>query len=232
MGAFEKANDLAILAGGRKPQWEEQATYTGAPSTPSSGVYLENALAAAIAIGLREEAHRRTARVTVDTLDLAADYTVTIGGVACTAAGPHASLAALLSAIDVAVDAGAGATVPASVTDEDGDSVDDTVLIVGDAEADWTIAVSATGTGVLDCVADASTGAMRVWAKMREDDAPDAWLLVYDQDLLLTRRGFLERYEIGGLDRIYVELYDLTYAGDGGTVTYSAEVKIGPCVVE
>jgi len=37
---------------------------------------------------------------------------------------------------------------------------------------------------------------------------------------------------IGGLDRIYVELYDLTYAGDGGTVTYSAEVKIGPCVVE
>jgi hypothetical protein len=237
MGAFEKANDLAILSGGRKPAWEEETAYTGAPSSTTSGVYLDNTLHALVAVTLRETAHRRTARLTITTADLTANYVVTIDGVAVTydaAAGGAANAEDIIQGIAAAIVASgpASAIVTASAVDDDDDSTDDTVLLVGAAEADYTLDIAATGTGELAAVADPMSGALRAWIKGRSANAPAAWLLAYDAEYTITRRGFVERFDVGGLERLYVELYDLAGTGDGGDVTYAAKVEIGPCVIE
>lgn len=237
MGTFEKANDLAILSGGRKPAWEEETSYTGAPTSTTSGVYLDNTLHAIVAVTLREEAHRRTARLTLDVVDLTAVYTVTIDGNAVAydaGAGGAANAEDIIQGIAAAIVASgpASAIVTASAEDEDDDSTDETVLLVGVAEADYTLDIAATGTGELAAVADPMTGALRGWIKAREASAPAAWLLAYDADYTITRRGFMERFDVGGLERLYVEVYDLAGTGDGVDVTYAAKVEIGPCVIE
>ena len=237
MGKFEKANLLAILAGGRRPQWEEQASYSGAPNSVSDGNSMEDAILSMLSVEMREEAHRRTARVTVSTLDLAANYTVTINGTAHTENGPFADRAEIINDLVAAINAGAQAgVVTASAVDEDsGIAGVDTVKIVGDVEADFTITMSATGTGVLAVVADPTTAGMRLWAKFRSAGssvAPAAWTMIYDQDFTLDIRGFNESFRVAGLDRLYAELYSVDGAGDGASVTYAPTVTHGPCVTE
>jgi len=236
MGKFEKANDLAILAGARRPQWAQQVAYDGAPSSASSGVYMEDAISSVLSVEMREEAHRRTARVTVSVVDLAADYTVTINGTACTALGPFVDAEQIITDLVMAINASAEApVVTASAVDTDDDTIDDTVKIVGDIELHFTIDISATGTGVLACVADPDTAGLRIFATYRKSgssSAPAAWTLVYDQDFPLDYRGFSERPTVAAVDRLYAELYDVDGTGDGASVTYAPTVMHGPCVTE
>lgn len=247
MGKFETGNELAILSAGRVPSWVEQSPYegtaafAGAPASAASGVPMNDAVVAVIAVEMRQTAHYRTARVTVTTVDLAATtYTVTINGTAHNVAPAFADRAEIISDLVTAINGGAqAALVTASSADED-DSItgNDTLLIVGDVEADFTIGVSvAGGTGVLACKADPSSGTLRVWVKAEGSDVteptrPTAWLHPYGAEYTLNQRGYVERWPVAGLERVYVELDDLTCAGDTGTVTYQPTVKIGPCVTE
>jgi hypothetical protein len=235
MGQYETANILAILSGGRNPQWEEQEDYDGAPAAAGDGVYLEDAVHALVDVKMREEVHRRTARVTVSTLDLAANYTVTINGTACTATGAFADRAEVINDLVSAINgSGIASAVTASATDEDsGISGVDTVKIVGDTEADFTIDISATGTGVLACTADPTTAEMQVYVTYGSSNAPTGWRAPLDCQWTLDKRGFCERFDTAGLDRMYVSLTSIDGAGDGATVTYpNVAVLIGPCVVE
>ena len=231
MGKFETANDLAILAAGRVPQWDAPSEWDGAPASESSGVYLVNALVAVCDVRLRTTAHRRTAVVTVSVLDLAADYTVEIDAFVCVATGAHADLDALLTEIAAIVNSTAGATVTATA-----DLTADTVTIVGDAQDDFAIDISATGAGVLACVADASTATVFVWALYKEgnDNTPEGWRHPFDAEYAIDWSGYSDRFTVGGLDRLYLEVRALAgFAGDGGSVTLNDPVvRIGPCVTE
>lgn len=231
MGKYEKANELAILAAGRNPQWDAPSAWENAPSSASSGVYCENSLVALVDVMLRQEAHRRTAVVSVTTLDLAADYTVTINGVAAVATGAHASLDAMLTELEVAINALAGDPVVATA-----DLAADTITIVGSAQDDYSIAVSATGTGVLACVADASSATLYGWLVYQAGNAntPEGWRHPYDAEYAIDWSGYADRWTAAGIDRLYVEVRDLAgFAGDGGSVTYNDPVvRIGPCVTE
>jgi hypothetical protein len=235
MGQFEIANELAILAGGRNPQWVEQEDYDGAPTSAGDGVHLEDSLKTLVDVRLREDVHRRTARVTVTTLDLTANYTVTINGTACAATGPFADRAEVINDLVTAINgSGIASAVTASAADEDsGVSGVDTVKIVGDTETDFSIDISATGTGVLACEADAVSAEMQIYVTYGGTNAPDGWRAPLECQWTLDVLGFGERFDTPGIDRMYVGLSSIDgHANDGASVTYAPTVHIGPCVTE
>ena len=233
---YDTANRLAVLSGARVPQWETQLGHDGTsgtdpdgyPSSAAAGVDLVNSVQALVAVEMRAAVHRRRAVVTVTTLDLTADYTVTINGTACVATGVHANLDGLLTEIALIINTNVPSVVTATA-----DLTADSVTIVSDTNADYTITMSATGTGVLAIEADPTVATLRLWAKCRSSSAPNTWIEVLDQEFALTHVGFLERFDVPGLDRIYVEVADVDGTGDGASVTYTfPTVKIGPCVAE
>ena len=237
MGKPETANLLAILAAGRQPQWVAQATVTGAPSSAGSGNHLENGLLGMVDVKMRAEVHRRTALVTVDVVDLTGTYTVEINGNAVVydaAADGAANLQDVLDGIaaEIMADVVVNLLVSATVTDEDEDTFDDTVKIVGLAEADYTVDFSTTGTGELAVEADASTASVRFYVTYGGTNAPDGWRHPEGEEYDLTFRGLYKRVDTAGLDRLYVEVFDVVGTGDGVDVTYAPSVSLGPCVVE
>lgn len=235
---YDTANILAILAAARNPEWSTQLGHDGTsgtdadayPSSAGAGVDLVNSVQALVAVEMRAAVHRRRSVVTVTTLDLAADYTVTIDGNACVATGAHADLDAMLTELAGAINA----SVPLDgVVTATADLTADTVTIISDTNADYTITMSATGTGVLAIEADPTTAKLRLWAKCRSSSAPSTWIQILDQEFDITGVGFLERFDVGGLDRLYVEVATVDGTGDGASVTYTTPtVKIGPCVSE
>lgn len=248
-GLFELTNMLGVLQVGRDPEWTEQLDisgdpeYAGAPSRANCGVYLQNTVQALVKVVMRREAHRRTCYVTPGTFDATTTYTTTIGGHAVPATG--ATLAALLTAIVAAIvaDADANPLVTATVIDADDDGTNDSVRLVGKAEADYSLAVSKTGgTGTITATADPLTATARLWDTGKGPNAPGrtgtssgdpgAWTGCADAEYALTRRGMTERFPVPGLERLYVELDDVAgHASDSG-VTYTPRVFIGPCVAE
>lgn len=233
---YDTANILAILAAARNPEWSTQLGHDGTsgtdadayPSSAGAGVDLVNSVQALVAVEMRAAVHRRRSVVTVTTLDLTADYTVTINGTACIATGVHADLDALLTELALIINTNVPSTVTASA-----DLTANTVTIVSDTNADYTITMSATGTGVLAIEADPTTAKLRLWAKCRSSSAPSTWIQILDQEFDVTSVGFLERFDVGGLDRLYVEVATVDGTGDGASVTYTTPViKIGPCVSE
>lgn len=232
-GAFEKGNLLSILAAGRKPQWVEQTGHEGAPDSTGDGVYLENSLQTYVVVEVRENVAYRTAVFTGDGLELAIEIDLTFDGNALVVSGPFDDTAAALAAIKAGIEADSTLNDLLTATL----SADETTLtIIGKAEEDYSIdQVNAVGGGTLTCTADALTGAARVFVIMRESNGPtNKWVMAYDADYTLGRRGFVDRFASGGQDRVYVEIYDLAgHADDGPEVVQAiTAVWIGPCVVE
>lgn len=236
--AFENLNRLGELSIATIPEWVDQdaaaSDYTGAPSSASDGVYLQGSPKCLIYVALRENIAYRTARVTV-TFDAASTYTVTVNGVA-SAGATGASLAALLADL---VTKTAALTGVAAVADPD-DPLD-TVLVTGDAEADYSIAVSvAGGAGTIACVADASSCGVRAYftpgglIKEGSTGNEDGWVYVPNAAWTLDYRGMMERADCAGFGRGYVELHTIDgHASDGVTVTYRVQrVMVGPAVLE
>jgi len=235
---YELANLLATLMVGRDPQWTEQTTYTGAPDTADDGVDLVNCPKTLVDVAMREEVHRRTVKVTIDTLDLTATYTIYINGITCAydaGAGGATDEEDVIHGIRDAVNTAASAVVTAVAIDADGDGDDDTVVITGDAEAHYYVSEAATGTAVQAVVADPDQGTMRLYGKYRGTvtaNTPAGWRMVLDQEFVLDYRGFMERFETAGLDRLYVELASVDGTSDGSTITYAPLVNVAPAVQE
>jgi hypothetical protein len=128
----------------------------------------------------------------------------------------------------IVADGPASAIVTASAEDAS------TVLLVGVSDADYVLHLAANGAAVLAGTADATTAQMRVWVTVKtgNDHTPDGWIKPSDADFAIDRCGFLERFGVASLDRLYIELYDIDGAGDTGNVSYAPTVRIGPCVTE
>lgn len=261
---FSLANTIAILQGARNPAWTQQvespmgllsspvtaiSQTSGAPDATNSGVSLENSIQCLLFVMLREQAHRRSARIRVVTLDLTGTYTITIGGNAAVYDAGAAGAADLNDVIQgiktamVGAPAVAALVTATAVKDDDdaSSSLATTVLLRGVAEANWTIVVAAS-VGTLSAEADALSADVRLWGTHRGTkrdsssvlgEVPTGWSQINGAEYTsLDYRGFAERFDVGGLDRLYVELSSIAGAGDGGTVTHKVAAYVGPAIAE
>jgi hypothetical protein len=233
---FTTATELAILLAGRTPVWSTEAN-TGSnlpPSSLSSGVYLQRAVRALVHVSLRQNAAYRSALLTTSAT-LSGIYTVTIGGTAVTFNATGApNLAAVVDGIVAAINA--NGTVNQIVVASPLDTPHARVQIVGIVEADYSVDFSHSGAATLTALADYCVATMRPWwlpAARVGSTPPQIWAWSGDT-FALDRRGFVERFDSAGLDRLHVQLSDrIGHAGDGSIVTYVPPViSIGPCLSE
>lgn len=262
-------NAIGELQACRSPAWYGPfitTALTGAPSTTSAGAPLDSgptngSPAARVVVQMREEVHRRSARVTVTTRDASANYTVTIAGTAiATTSGSFATddivLVELKAKIDADATVGQAASSPlvdSELLDAAGDVTVGTagggeaaavLRVFGEGDADYTVAVSASGSGVLACKADPTNCTARIWLAPRGSavdssfTAPTsaAWAVADSGNKTVGYRGVALNLETGGWSRCYVELDSLTGTGDGAEVTYtdanSPKVWVGPAARE
>lgn len=260
---FDTVNTLSILLGGRRPEWIRQidAAYPNGLPDAGSGVALRDSPRTQVLLRLREEIRHRTSRVAIRVLDLTGIYRIFIdanpvdfdaGG-----AGAATTLDVLQGWRDAINAAGAVNTiVTASLEDADGDGTDDTLMIKGDTETDYSIGVTmAAGTAELDVLADPTSSEMRIYMtdkppKAQPVAAPNAaatgfvgligpgdWDMPNGAQYAATIRGFSEFFDTAGKDRLYVELFNITApAGDSvsapHTYTLTPRITVGPSILE
>ncbi len=252
--AFEVANILSILLAARRPEWVDHpvpglaaTTGTGAPATSAFGVQLKDSPRTLALIDLRREVHRRTVAITVPVVDLSGTYRITVDATNSDyATAAPADLAELLVQWQDSInaDGGVNAVVLAEALDTDGDGNVDTLFITGRAEANYNFGLAVTvGTGEILGTADARTGTARTWFTAKLPNAPTGilpttttWRVSNNGVYPLNRRGFLERADTAGLDRLYVEIFDIAGTGDvagaQASIEYFARVTIGPSIDE
>lgn len=245
MGLYEDLNRAGLLAIALKPEWVDQSSYTGAPSSVSDGVYLQDSPKALVQVNARESVHRRDARITIATYDLTTTvYTVVIDGnsvVYDASVELPADNAALRAGIanKINTDGTVGPLVTA--TDDDANN-SDAILIVGDSEADFSFNCTvAGGSGAVTLTAAATGFDVRLYTsaggivKSGSIGAAQGWASPVDAEYSGNDyRGFVERLDVAGLERMYVELYNITKDGaDGAAVVATiAKVMVGPAVLE
>lgn len=247
-GLYNQLNAAGLLAIGLKPEWVDQDgtpdDWTGAPAIATSGVYLQGSPKAMVQVNAREAVHRREGRVEITTADLTTTvYTTTIDGTAVVynaAVELPADLAALVAGIAAKIELDAAATLVVDATTDPNDP--NSVLITGKAEADWSLdATAAGGTGAVSATAAATGFDVRCYTtpggivKSSSTGKPNGWAAPVDAVYTgNTYRGFVERLTVAGLDRLYVEAYNLTkHAADGAAVVATlARVMVGPTVLE
>jgi hypothetical protein len=228
------------------------------PPSASSGVAISGAMALLVLPALRVDPFRRTAYVLVDTLDLAADYTLTIDGDDVTVTGPFTDLDDLLTTWVTAINA--DVTVGAKIQADAWtgyDSTGDAVLRVrgksGTAYHDivpltYSVDASATGTAVLSIAADAESATMRLY--WRPQHVPTggavydsgarsvAWRIIAAStstgtaEYAIGPAGLAMRADCAGALRIYAGLSDVAGVAGDGSATYLARVDLTPCVQE
>jgi len=238
---YTTATELAILLAGRTPVWEAQADSAVPPSAANSGVYLESAVRALVHVSLREQAHRRTARLTIPVVDLTCVYTVRIDGTAVAydaTAGGAVDLEDIVDGIAAAItaDGTVNQIVTATAVDESGAAARDTVLIRGIGEADFGIDFTESDAATLACIADPCGAEMRLWWFMGArpgSTPPQVW--AWSGELYqLDRRGRVVRLDVAGMDRLHVQLASrIGHSGDGSMVTFATPTtSIGPALSE
>lgn len=246
MGLYEDINRAGLLSIGLIPEWVDisSAEYLAPPDSDDAGVYLQNSPRVNLSVDLREEVHRRTARVVVGTADLTTTvYTVTINGTAVAydaSSALPANATALVAGIAAALEAN-GTVGPLVVATADPAAPTTTILIKGVSSADFSIAIGvAGGTGTLSCNADAASCTVRIYytaggivktgstgSGRWKSPASGVWtsILAY---------GLWDKLDCGGAARAAVTLSSITgHASDGGSVTLNiARVMVGPSVLE
>lgn len=201
---FEKVNKLSVLSVGRRLKFSAQdevksGALPGPPSSAADGTNLEDAVIAMLAVRLREDAASRTADVTIDTVDDTATYTVTIDSNAVNyAASGGDTETEIVEGLRDAINA--DGTVSAIVTA----TVDgDTLKLSGDGADDYTIAVSATGSGALSFLADATEVDFKIW--LYSSDA-ESWFAPEGGEFETIGENWIDRADVAGVDRAYVEI--------------------------
>lgn len=247
---FVTTLQLSVLLAARRPAWARQLGTVfpnGAPISTTDGVFLQNSPKTLFAIDVREVVRARTSRITIRVLDLVGTYRVVVDGnnvdFDAAAAASTTELEVLQGWRDaINADATVKLIVAASLEDASGDGVDDTLKLVGIAEADYSMSTGApVGAAELDLVLDPAAVEARIFFTHRTfataTDPKGDWHLANGAQYAVNQRNFVERLDTGGLDRAYVELFTVTaVAGDviapPHTLTYNPVVTIGPAILE
>lgn len=242
MGLFEELNEAGLLSIGLTPQWVDLtlAAVTGAPDAASDGVFLENSPTTLVFVALREEVHRRTCRVVVTVADVASTHTNTIGGNAVATTGRATPALTVIDMVaDIIADGPAFAVAQPSVDPDDATGA--TLLLTGKAEADYAIdSTVAGGTGAVTISADALSCNLRLLhtrggiVKSGSAALANRWVEPNGGAFSsLDYRGFSERFDTAGWDRLYPEIDTVAGHGGDGSVTLNlASISIGPAVLE
>lgn len=228
---FTLANQLLILGAGRRPSWREITDTEGPPSLASDGVATGEALVAMLAVYPRENSAYRTTYAVVDTLDLTADYTLTIGGFDVVAEGPFSDLADLLATMQAAIqaDTDANALVVVTVTE------DDELKLVGRDADDYSLDGSATGTGEWALSGDATGALVRLHGIPYDTTGliADRWGTFSDGDIDVPATGLVVPRAVAGFAQLYVELVTTDiHDDDSADLVASVAVLLGPCPTE
>jgi hypothetical protein len=237
---FTAATQLAILAAGRTPVWSTQdnATSNVPPAAANAGVALQSSVRTLVHVSLRQDVNHRTVRLSTSAT-LSGTYTITIDGTVVTVNGAlAATLAELVDNIATAINANVtvAALVTAVGTAVSPSVTHNAVLITGDGEADFSVNFTHSGAAVLVALADPTAATLRPWwfAGARVGNTPPQVWAWSGDTFVLDRRGFVQRFDCAGLDRLFVQLSDrLGASGDGTMVTYGVPIiSIGPCLSE
>lgn len=229
----------------------------GVPGATTDGLALPGqTMACLIGIDMRENIAYRTARISIADFDASREYTIDIdgSGSVTTSSQPYADAFAALTEIKSEIDADAGlaAIVSTSVVDASGSG--DYVLVLtglggtaGSADYSITDLSASAGTGVLDLVADASAldfdlycmrGGVNSAAnpqntKWRKFPLPLGVTVVSVADY----KGYEDRYDVAGLQRLRMEVSNLTgpsaevTAGSTvNSVVYTYQAHAGICI--
>jgi len=204
--SYDLIKELSVLSQGREPQWVAQAPVfapNGPPSSDSDGIATQNAVVALLGVGMRTGQPTRH-YITIDTFDGAADYTVTVSGDPITeAAGTTAE-----STLDTLASTINASGAPATATMVDGRLVLDT---------EEPVAVSATLTGVMAMIGDATAVDLVVWTYSGgEWESPI-------NGAISIERNLGERSIVAGYERVYIEIL----ATNGACTP-----RVGPCLEE
>lgn len=240
MGNFQASNAFAVQSVCAQPLWTVQDGYTGAPSSVASGVNVASAVAAGWQVQLRPRAvvtgfPGRQVVVTVVVLDVTSHYTVTVDGTACTynATGGD-TIALVLAGMAAAINTNGTANLVVAAV-----ATSTTLTVTGLGEADWTIGLSTTATGTLIGVADPTTATGRFWIYGASGPTNNVPAYASGQAWTGGLSGIVWDYHGDGaiiatnwVSQLYIELYSVSGTGDvagsGGTITYAAQVVIGP----
>ncbi len=257
-GSTERLNRAGELAIGLTPEWADQVAFTGAPDSDSSGVFLvgfgenKGTAGAQGQVNAREELHRRTGRITVDTFDLLVgvfDITIEAAPLSYdTSSELPADNEELIQDLVDLINGGPSAITDALTASVDPDDAD-AVLLVGKIEAGWALTATLTGgTGAITVTADAIGFDVRLFTTpggiirdvltpLGDPNAgnPDGWAkaanAVWPGE---SYRGWHERFDIAGRARAYLEVFNvLKDPADGATLVATIhKVMIGPHVIE
>lgn len=244
----------ANLAAGRNAQLEIVPLAADALPTQSGGGYpVTGAMLAEVRVMLRENAFTRTCYYVVDTVDLTAEYEVTIDGTTVTydaAIGTPADLAELLADIAAAINANgtlSGAGFTATVAAYAG-TTNDAVRITRTASTDeqsYGFDGTVDGTAVVSLYADASSANLSVLGRSAvspssslttgaEARACAGWAAMPNERGNLARSVGWSGYanptvSVAGLAAVWPELTDIVGdVDDGSGVVLTARILVYP----
>lgn len=254
MANFSASNEIAVLSACRQPLWTPQSSYTGAPSSASSGVSVLGSVTSMWAIDLRPRTISypgsgfpgRQVQIQVSVVDDSADYVVILDGTTVTyTAGSGDDEEAILNGI--AMEISNNVTTNALVTSVNSDASGTwTLTITGRSDPDYTFEANTTGTGELTCVADPTNVTAYWWGYGASGPGNNTnqysgthWRLVgagLASGVPFGYAGGMDIVQVNGIARYYIQLSDVTGTGDvagsGVTITYSARVSFGPAQPE
>lgn len=247
MGLFDRANQIAVLSGGQEADWQDQPGVVavalnggnGVPTGVSDGVALGGALKALVIFDPRLDNAARRVNLAVATIDITETYRVVIDGNVVdydALADAAANLQDILEGLrdEVNNDVTVGALVTASVTDDDGDGIDDTVLLVGKTPAHYTLDHSPHAGGAilgdLASVAEPDVADLTVWAQAggkTRPAKPGGWRPIPGGFFPgIGEDGFAERFDTASVARLYVQYESLGGTGDDVLITYKPSTVV------
>lgn len=220
---FHQLVEVGLRWAGQTPAWQVQDDTYLPPTSVSSGVALEGAAKTLVHITPRAEAHRRTFWLMIPVFDPAAEFVVTIEGIAVSTpavAKADDTLTAIAAALN------AHPTINQIVEASAYDPETGAVLVQGLTPDDFELTVSST-LGEFVAAPDATSCKARVWLLA---DVPAAyygggsrWVVANQSEFETGSGGVVERIDTAGFSRIYVEIVE-----QDGLV----RVAVGPGVLE
>jgi hypothetical protein len=238
MASFTEINLLAKLTAGNEVEWYQQTTTLGPPASAAAGRTTSGTVTAQYHVPIRENAAHRTAHAVISAVVAGETYTITIAGsavsyVALALDDEAAIVAGLIAALPGVPAADALVTFAA----EDVAAVGDGLVIAGKAEAGYSIGANATGAAGIDVEADAEHASLTVWilpggTAGTGQALPTVWTVAgTDGRKDLDYRGEIQRINVAGLSRVYLQVSDLDGPQapdappfDTGSVTYRQPV--------
>lgn len=208
------------------------------------GIGIPNAVSAYVAISPRHVAGYKSAYLTISrsVYSSAADYVAVVDGTSYTTTGETTAEAAAADIVSQINTAAVG-NIRAVAVSRYGDGSLDTVRVyendTSSATANVTINFTTTNAAAdaIEGYVDAESCKARIWVQMRSPASlpiPVPWIIPQGGDVgAVDLQGLVERLNVAGFIRLYVEAYDVVKAsGDGAGVEARPFIAIAPAIPE